>query len=573
MEHIKYQSNLPPSAEEAEVLKALLQQKTKERSVIDKKISQAQDDIASATQALDLLTRSSARLYSILKANQIASNTRSQSARLYTSSQELHATELSVALIKECESICLLTTDTATPLGEEVKSSLNTAFGRLEVLMASVEHALRQQRLIVNVKSSSIQLYSIDKLPVQTIIDKVLERFSVIKRVPDEVWYEILTVRISKASHSWPRSDTLISIPALPYTHVCRSWRRVINSSPSMWRAIHWSMNCTKEPNRNLIDLWISRSPEHERRIYERQSYFGQVPAGLSHMQFQLPIHEKLQYYLYQTRKELPAGQDRDYSSPINFPSLSLESSSSSSSSRVRSVQESVIHRFPLLESLHLQDIIPRNKICLPSTLTHLGIGFRVPHGTYRLSDLLTPTLESIQLTHFIDSGTPTLDEKIRLPKLRTMDITPLEYETIKKLNLPSLEKLIIRAPLNKAATFPTGWVESLFPHCANVANLELIWPSILQSDPVLSLDRLQVFFELRLHTPKLATVEFSSGRIDGNALADFLGTDQRGRLEHLVIDECIGVSRMDCERFVQYVGKLSVYRTVHKATIAEESE
>lgn len=344
-----------------------------------------------------------------------------------------------------------------------------------------------------------------------------------------------------------------------------------MNSSPSMWRAIHWNMDPDKEPNRNLIDLWISRSPENERRIYERQSYSGLAAAGLAQMKLELPIHEKTQYYLHQTRRQLPYGQTGDYSTVINLPSLFLQASKSST--RIPRLQATLIHRFPLLESLHLQDMLPRDIIKLPDTLTHLALSFAVPHERYNLTDLLRPSLESLKLSHFNSLDVPMLMQWIVLPNLRTLDITPLEQEIIAKLKLPLLEKLFICPPRNSAARFADRWVESLIPHCAKVENLRFDWPSSLSDDTALPLERLQVLFELRLHTPKLRTVKFSSGPVDGNALANFLGTDQHRRLEKLTIDSCTGVSRMDCERLVEYVDSLHVYRSVHGVAAQEKPE
>lgn len=566
------QSNEPPSAEEEEVLKAILRHKIADISVVDKNITQAREAIASAKLALDVLSQSSARSYSILGAHQKCPGILSRSSQSCPIPHELYATDLAEALRKACEAVSLCSTIKATTAEETVNSAISMALSELKTLLASVDDALRRQRLILNVNSSSLRLYSRERQPIQTVLDDIRERFSVIKRVPDEIWYEILTLRLIRENRHWPQPrDAPLFIPALHYTHVCRSWRRVVSSSPSMWRGIHWNMGPEREPNRNLINLWISRSQEDDRRLYERQSYSGFTYAGSTHMKLQLPISEKLQCFLYQTRKQLPHGQTADRSSAINLPVLCLQSSTSFT--RIQDVQASLIHRFPLLVTLKLQNTLPRTIVNLPNSLTHLSLEFGISHETYRLTDFLKPSLEFLTLLHFDGPTTPVLSQNIILPRLRILDITPLEHDILTKLNLPLLEKLFINPPRNSAAMFPTGWVEALVPHCTKVVSLRLDWPARLPDEGRISIDRLQILRYLRVHTPKLLIVKFGSGSIDGNALAEFFETDIHHRLEELIIDGCIGVSRMDCERLVEYVGKLSVYRTVHRVAAKNDPE
>lgn len=555
------QSNLPPSAGEEEVLKAILRLKTADISVIDKNITQVREAIVSATLALDVLSQPSARSCSILRAHQRGPGIQSRSSQSCPIRHELCATDLAEALRKACEAVSLCSTIQATTAEETVNSAMSMALSELETLLASADDALRRQRLILNVNSSSLRLYSMERQPIQTILDDIRERFSVIKRVPDEIWYEILTLRLIRENRHWPQpKDAPLFIPALHYTHVCRSWRRVVNSSPRMWRGIHWNMGPEKEPNRDLINLWISRSQEDDRRLYERQSYSGLTYAGSTHMNLQLPISDKLQYFLYQTRKRLPHSRTADRSSAINLPVLCLQSPTSFT--RVQSVQANLIHRFPLLETLKLQNTLPKSIVNLPDSLTHLSLEFSIPHETYRLVDFLRPSLESLRLLHFDGSTTPTLGQNIILPRLLILDVTPLEHDILKKLKLPVLENLFINPPRNGAATFPIGWAEALIPHCTKVASLRLDWPARLPDEGRISIDRLQLLQYLRVHTPRLLIVKFGSGSIDGNALADLFETNLHHRLEQLIIDGCIGVSRMDCERLVEHVDKLSVYRS-----------
>lgn len=260
-----------------------------------------------------------------------------------------------------------------------------------------------------------------------------------------------------------------------------------------------------------------------------------------------------------QTRTSLPDNLKGDRVSVLSLPSLYIKASVSSS--RILKLQSSLLHRFTVLETLNLQDVLPRSMLSLPSTMIHLVITLSVPHRTYDLAQMLVSSLETLKLSHFSAAGTPNLHHIITLPKLRKLDITPLEHNIANNLLLPALEKLYIFPPKNGAASWPTEWLASLLPHCPKLKHLQFGWPWNTPDTATLSLDRLQVFFDLSLHTPSLRTLEFSSGFISANALADFLGTEMRIRLEELTIDGCRGISRMDCERLVELVGKLSITR------------
>lgn len=535
----------------------ILKQKQEELQILDNTIAAAQDAVTLATEALDILTRTSLRAQVTLKLGSPSDMEVIAPYKHEITTIMLNPEELSERTLELCRELSLAR---ATEKPDE--RNLEVSFVQLNPILQVVDDALRRQRLTVNVNTCSIKLYSLNRAVLQANLDEVKHEISVIKRIPDEIWYEILTVRISKQSHCWPQTTYApLSIPALAYSHVCRSWRRVVFSSPSMWKAIHWNLRPDKEPNRNLIDLWLSKSPENERRIYERQSHSGLATAALTHMKLQLPIHSKLQYYIRQTRTSLPNHLDGDQVSVLSIPSLFVKASKCSS--RILKLQTNLLHRFTVLESLNLQDVLPRSMLSLPSTIAHLVIVFTVPHRTYNLAQLLRPSLETLKISHFSISDTPGLRQTVTLPRLRKLDITPLEHSIANSLLLPALEKLFICPPKNGTASWPAEWLASLIPHCAKLKHMHFGWPWNTPDTTISSLDRLQVFFDLRLHTTRLRTLQFSSGFISGSTLADFLSTETRNKLEELTIDGCRGVSRMDCERLVELVGKLSITRSM----------
>lgn len=443
---------------------------------------------------------------------------------------------------------------------------INLGFGyiSLHTYILSVETALRQKRIVLRVNSARLKRSSSTDEAVSADIKAITDTLSAIRRVPEEIWYEILGRRIAIDNHYWPyKTIKGVFLPALSFCHVCCLWRRIIFNSPSMWRAIHWNLRYNQEPNPDLLALWRSRSPDIMIRIYERLSYAGVPKGAFGRERFQLPVDQKLQYFLHQDKsfsKHSGRVQDTTQCSVLLIRT-------SKSPIRTRTLQRRLLKIFPALETLCLEGVLPKQGLNMPDSLKILSIVFDRPHNTYPLADILTERLTFLKLIHFTEKGTPSPQATIRLPNLVTLEITPLEHEIAARLYLPSLEKLRIYPPESSTATYSSDWLDSLLPHCANLRTLCLDLNSAANSRCAtsFSFDRIHILRYLRVHAHQLRKLTFNKGYLSGSLLADFVERDQQeywSRFEEVTIHGCTGVSRMDCDRLLRLVPKLNVYES-----------
>jgi hypothetical protein len=445
--------------------------------------------------------------------------------------------------------------------GKEGKS--DSSIGRVELNFTFKDVSgdiRRRRRLLVNVTSTSLKIYSLAEQRVLSELREISRILGFVKRIPDEIWYEILGRRIARDTHYWPpKKFKGVFLPSLTLSHVCSQWRRVIISSPSMWRSIHWNLTRGQEPNQELLKLWASRSQDAAPRIYERLRHSGLPTGALTHIRLGFPSHQKLRYYIHQDRSLSDhLGEDQ----PTSNCSFLLVRQSKSAK-RVQTLQRRLLKMFTAIETLCLEGVTPKRGVVLPESLTIMAIGFYGPHESYSLRELLVGRLTFLKLIHFSEDGVPSLEYPVLLPNLVTLQITPLEHHIAAKLILPSIDSLRIfpQKPIKQS----TDWVDSLIPHCANLRCLSLDAPTLSHSERQSPYDRLGAFRYLREHAARLRTLQFSDGSINGTGLADFLESDRQGvhsTIEELTIESCTGVSRMDCDRLIEVVDRLNVYRS-----------
>lgn len=235
---------------------------------------------------------------------------------------------------------------------------------------------------------------------------------------------------------------------------------------------------------------------------------------------------------------------------------------------RAPKVQEQLLKRFTTLGSLSLCNVLPPQGLNYSNALVVLSVTLTMPHDTYPLRRHLRHSLKVLRLQHFDVENAPVLTELVRLPNLHTLSVTPLEYKIVEMLKLPKLSALKISQPVKWGAC-SDQWLDSFIPLCPMVTELQLFG----QEHKCGKFDALQVFMKLHHQLPKLQRVRFAHVDLDGSVLADFLDTTVDAqvsagpRLKKLTIDGCIGVSRWDCDRLVQFVDKLNVYDTVYGET------
>jgi hypothetical protein len=465
---------------------------------------------------------------------------------------------------------CVTLSELLTPDIHKRRANAKLEIEELEEIRAKVRAAildideeLRCQLYINQVNSKSLKSYLAIQEMSQSAVDEISGAFRVIKRVPNEIWSDILAIRITDDSNSFPNPPGLpLFLPALPISQVCRTWRSVVRSSPSMWRVIGLRMSAGDEPNHNNIDIWKKLSGQGRLSVHEIQCE-ARTSAAQSLGPHLLDQSKRLNYHVLQSNAGAPNEFNADESP--KYPILALGLSAPPLSRNAR-VQPGLYSQFSSVQGLSLSNLLPHRRLALQDSLTFLAISFSQPHKSYTLARLLIPSLHYLRLRHFEITGTPDLAEVIQLPNLFALDITPLESKLVGKLVMPQLSYIILSSPV-KVSTSPDGWLDSIIALGTTVVQLQIGSDLNEQDTNTTSLNILQILTKLLPQMPKIHHVKLIDCIFDGGGLADILekkenkGVDIR-KLEELTIDHCIGVSRMDCERLVPLVGKLSVYQS-----------
>jgi hypothetical protein len=235
-------------------------------------------------------------------------------------------------------------------------------------------------------------------------------------------------------------------------------------------------------------------------------------------------------------------------------------------------VQSNIYSLFSSVPQLVLSDVLPHGGLVLQASLVSLTIIFHKPHKSFALGRLLIPSLRYLRLQHFEIAGTPFLAEVVRLPNLQVLDVTPLEGELVEKLGMPNLSHLTLSSPV-KATASPDGWLDSIITICTTVVDLRIDYSSTGKSAEhryASGFNVVQILTKLLPQMSELQGITLLDAVVDGEALANTFENKetkeglQFHKLNELTIDGCVGISQMDCERLIQWIEKLNVYRSMH---------
>ncbi|KIM23399.1 hypothetical protein M408DRAFT_27957 [Serendipita vermifera MAFF 305830] len=568
-------SNHPPSAKEEAVLRALLKQNNDELLAINEKIDKARNAVTSARHAIEKLTESASMARTALEAYQGHKEGLSGSRdRLHAQLTLVQSTTLPSDPVPEaCDHLCsFLAQDLEhrkTKVDVEMQEVEDTRT-KLAALALAIQEDLRCQQYILHANEKTLGSYNAAQSGIQASLEDLKSALTVVKRIPEEIWLEILSIAILDETSRWKRGKEIsVVLPALRFTHVCRTWRHVVQSAPKMWRALCYRLTTTKGPSAEIIQLWNKYRKQHPPLFTEdqlRMEHTFTRPALRDYMDSQ-------QYLEYEIRQSHGESNAFGNLSVIACPTkLSIISTTGGKTQTIRWI---LLTGFSNLVDLSLCNVVPYRGFDLPSSLSALQIWFSIPNEPYGLARHLIPSLHTLRLQHCNVHSVPVLTQTKRLPNLHTLEISPLEHKIVERLDLPGLSTLILVSPAGKAVC-PDQWLESIILVCANVTELQIVVnvrKGKGKEGPPSVFDALDVFAKLRAYVPKLQKLTFVGGDLDGSLLADILdGNNSKIQvptqsLKGLTIEGCVGVSRWDCDRLIQLVGVLNVYRTVHGRT------
>jgi F-box-like len=559
-------SNSLPFGREEIVLCDLLSQQGEELASFGPRISSKQSTIATCKASIDSLEKS------LSVASDALELYKQHLQQLVTTHRAL-STRFSATLSPRNDALAFapFLADHLAQRIETCRTEVNAvkeACKKLNLSIASLKEDLCCQKHHLAVSEMSLQASILARDEIQGIVGAIKERFRPIKRIPDEIWLEILEIVVEEMNKalSLNSSDTTTSSVALPLSHVCMTWRRVTLRSSRIWTTIHCSAPAGKNlvKRRKLMSLLLERAKPRPVTLLDKRRYRAERtwfcwwwPEG-----FDYDVIGQMGRSIYHTMlsDDHPrSGQSSGFHLSIH-PSLIFEAKALSSA---RPPVEGLMSRFiGNTDSLTLVNVVVRSwSPVLLNRLVDLKIVFNSPCSTtgstelYSLPLLLNEGLRSLHLSHYNSSMVSWPGGAIQLSELTTLFITPHEHHIVNKLDLPALTNLTISKPPGPLCASANRWLPKMAILCKNISKLTLD-----QFEPMLP-----VFVGLYPHAPKLEALTFSHSTLEGREICVNLkrfAEEMQKKLPSLTFESCVGLSQEDCESLDKVVDTLKVFRS-----------
>lgn len=449
------------------------------------------------------------------------------------------------------------------------------AHKELRSIIAGLKEDIRctRHRLIIAEMSLPISRDTRDNL--KQTIRLIQEHFRAIKRVPDEIWMGIFSIVVDMANnHSTSAADdTTVLSNSLPLSQVCSAWRRIMLHAPEMWTTIYCDAPAGKSLGKRalLMDCIVQRASGNnlnliDKRRYGSQRYLGCWWWPLSFETDHFSILANCNYHTTFSDAFPASGTHSFILAPPT--SLTFEVGNPDGMEPISTAGGEALKD---VQSLSLVNVVlrPPPQVTF-NKMTNLKVAFNssfvhkrgVTSRSYCITPLLGENIERLYLSHY-ESNTVTWNgSPLILQHLHSLFITPNELHLVPNLVLPSLKELTIGFPHGYSEMHTNEWIQDLTGLCRRITSLTLDWtPSTEPTGSVFRPGMAFVFGKLWAHTPKLDTLAFIGGTLDGEALYRYLDAPF-GRMPTVItIDKCVGISEDDCQRMRLLICKLNVHR------------
>jgi chromosome segregation ATPase len=217
-------SNSLPFGREEVVLCDLLAQQGEELASLGQRINSKQSAINTCKSSVSTLERSLTTASDALKLYK-------QHLQQLTTIHQALSTRFSATLTSSND-IFAFAPFLADNLARRIESchaevnAVKEACKKLHLSITSLKEDLRCQRHHLAVSEMSLQASILARDEIQGIVGAIKERFRPIKRIPDEIWLEILEIAVEGMNKALTLNSSNIttSSVALPLSHVCMTW-------------------------------------------------------------------------------------------------------------------------------------------------------------------------------------------------------------------------------------------------------------------------------------------------------------------------------------------------------------
>ncbi|PVF92694.1 hypothetical protein CPB86DRAFT_165309 [Serendipita vermifera] len=428
---------------------------------------------------------------------------------------------------------------------------------QLSLKIEAIKTELRRHQLALKVSQESINSRKELITTLRSHIFSLMSEYCPFMRLPTEIMVQIFQHRVSQDVDDYTGgSERFLPYTTLILSHVCRPWRLIASSYPSLWCKLkayptfRWTNGKIE-----LFEHYLRHSEESSHEIYVEmeekrkiQPLSPQIPDIAGRYNIHLIIREKL-IHVSELPHEIKAPQSLEVHnlSPGRLPGWQV----------YHLVELYSISRLTIRGTFNsIQD-------SLPSNLTHLALYTDEKICSMRLAKSL---LSAVELYFTNDewgfNNRPTT--LTTLSNLTVLAITPSHQEFSERFQLPALQTVIFY-PLLHGLSLNNGYLDNLALLVNRAIKLHIhgwlqgTYDSPSQSGSVFSIEILQ-------RPTRFTSATFSHGFVACSPLHQRLplllaqGTGSGATLKEIHFDNCTGVSESDCNRLSKVVERVKVF-------------
>ncbi|KAG8831658.1 hypothetical protein FRC17_002802 [Serendipita sp. 399] len=383
-------------------------------------------------------------------------------------------------------------------------------------------------------------------------------------KVPVEIWREIFRLVLygSLAHFLGGQTGALFRPATLDIAGVCRSWRTIVLGDQAMFSNIPCFASPFSTPaEKYLLDLFLHRAG----RPFTMVVNGSQEPTTEEEDEGVIAIDEIPGKYTYsvivnvgnidpswaELLNEMPYSSPRELTLINNSDHLDGDIFDFISSFASESLQRLII-RDPLPQFFD-ETVDISSQL---SSLTYLSFEVDGFSDAFDFTSLLRPQLVELHIRHTKDTIIPPPNDRVQLPHLRVLGVTPPSTEFVSCLGLPQVEKLVLYGTKvsRNPQTPPASAVGGLYGRIDELAFHH--WEAIDGTERLPTV--MGVLKKLKGTCRRLARVSLFNSWIDGSALKEIVAKDRR-KFATLTIDQCTGFTQTDCIELDALVDKLIV--------------
>ncbi|KAG8816969.1 hypothetical protein FRB91_003920 [Serendipita sp. 411] len=388
-------------------------------------------------------------------------------------------------------------------------------------------------------------------------------------RIPGEVWADIFAYHIHNGLIEYIRTsrESFFIPTTFTLSQVCSRWRHIVHDQASLWSYIGFHLERNWKKHRmEAFRFVLEKTQGHEITFIATTPPLSTTSSSAGTVDITSIDGIRKSNYGFYFRLKRHNIDIQARCSELGFDVPNEVRTYPSILSRGKDIILSgKLPRSPIITCVGM---VPHSSILDSVGLLHLVLlpvaGENIDVTPYLIQNLSSLAITSHRFYRPFNTG-----ETITLPKLKALRITATHEDIMKYVETPSLRNLLLDPPRvcseEPEDDYSATSLLRLASTCSVVMFCNWIQPSDEDSTKLCH-SASSLCLELVKGSPRLTQLGFSNSWINGEQFASslevLLGDSKRTAksIEKLMLYHCTGITRMDCDKLAELVGRLEVF-------------